>query len=173
MKNRSRSLNSRYLQTTFFPQDFDPENLWSWNLAKLWRKWWEKEIIDRILIFARFSKILTHFEHYFYIGKYTEKGRFSPYRAVLKREYLELGIEFLRSVKSADFVLKFSFIWAQRVFLDRAPPYRLKIYVSNKMRISWASNWIFTSCKKRWLCIEILFHIDSTCIFGPRPLLSP
>ena len=71
-------------------------------------------------------KILTHFEHYFYIGKYTEKGRFSPYRAVLKHEYLELGIEFLHSVKSADFVLKFSFIWAQHVFLARDPPIALR-----------------------------------------------
>ena len=67
-------------------------------------------------------KILTHFEHYFCIGKYTEKVRFSPYRAVLKREYLELGIEFLHSVKSADFGVKFSFIWAQHVFLARDPP---------------------------------------------------
>ena len=71
--------------------------------------------------------ILTHFEHYFYIGKYTEKGRFPPYRAVLKRKYLELGIEFLHSVKSTDFVLKLSFISAQPAFLARdSPPHRLK-----------------------------------------------
>ena len=59
---------------------------------------------------VKIFKILTQFEHYFCIGKYTEKGRFLPYQAVLKREYLELGIKFLHSVKRADLVLKFSFI---------------------------------------------------------------
>ena len=56
VKNGPRNLNSPYLWNTLFPKDFDLEVLWSWNLAKLWRKWWKKEIIDRILIFARFSK---------------------------------------------------------------------------------------------------------------------
>ena len=58
-----------------------------------------------ILKIRRKSKICLrsfHYEHYFYIGKYTEKRRFSPYRAEPKREYLELGIEYLHSVKSAE-----------------------------------------------------------------------
>ena len=36
-------------------------------------------------------------------------------------------------------------------------------------RISRARNWILTFLKKRWLRIEKLFHINSTCIFTPLP----
>ena len=50
-----------------------------------------------------------------------EKVRFPPYPAVLKREYLELGIEFWYSVKSADFALKSSFIWTQHLFYPYTP----------------------------------------------------
>ena len=32
-------------------------------------------------------------------------------------------------------------------------------------RISWVRNWILTFRKKRWLCIEKLFHTNSTCFF--------
>ena len=67
-----------------------------------------------------------------------EKVRFPPYPAVLKREYLELGIEFWHSVKSADFVLKSSFIWIQHVFLPYTP-YRLK----TKIWPFFGQNWLF------------------------------
>ena len=86
-------------------------------------------------------KFLTHFEHYFYIGKYTEKGQFSPYRAALKREYLELGIEFLHSVKSADFVLKFSFISAQHVFLARDPPLSPFMHIQQNIKIRYQNGY--------------------------------
>ena len=56
-----------------------------------------------------------------------EKVQFPPYPAVLKREYLELGIEFWHSVKSTDFVLKSSFIRTQHVFL-LFPPIALRSF---------------------------------------------
>ena len=69
----------------------------------------EKNITEHIQksFGVKVFQILTRFEHYFYIGKngkYTLKERFPPYQAVLKQKYLELEIEFLHSVKSANFV---------------------------------------------------------------------
>ena len=46
----------------------------------------------------------------FLYGRFNGNMRFPSYRPILKREYLELGIEFLHSVKSGDLILKNTFI---------------------------------------------------------------
>ena len=48
----------------------------------------------------------SHFLYIFTYIKYKGKWRFSSYPAALKRQYLELGIRYWHSVKSADFVNK-------------------------------------------------------------------
>ena len=59
------------------------------------------------LDFANFRGILFL---YIILFEFLLEKQFPPHLAVLKRGYLKLGIEFLHSVKSSDFLLKNSFI---------------------------------------------------------------
>ena len=72
---------------------------------------------------------IRYLDHLWDIIFILEKVRFPPYPSVLKREYLELGIEFRHSVKSVDFLLNSSFIWTQHVFWPLYPPIALRFFV--------------------------------------------
>ena len=113
-KNRSQSLKWQYLKNTFLNRPWERNMLESWNLAKLWAKMVEKTCTVRIFIFGLILKKMDYV--CFKIDFILENVRFPPYPAVLKHEYLELGIEFWHSVKIVDFVLKSSFIWTQLNF---------------------------------------------------------
>ena len=94
MKNGSRTLKSRYLRHTFLLSSFAAIELWSWNLAKLENKLVQKKSQESLFLFStsysapyspklhiftnmvKIFTILTRFEHYFFIGKFTEKGDF-------------------------------------------------------------------------------------------------
>ena len=79
-----------------------------------------------------------------------------PHPAVLKCEYLELGIEFLYSVKSAEKLLNSSFIQTQNVFLTLAP-YRLKEVSSAR----FSSSFLYQTLMKT-LLTPLLSHLRTT-----------
>ena len=98
---------------------------------KYWENW---------LFWARFSYWKT-------LAKWRD---FCRTRLVLKRKYLEVGIEFRHSVKSVDFILKNTFTQYPLVFwkLDHHTPY-LQSYAKKltKVEISFFfSNWSFSKC---------------------------
>ena len=75
-------------------------------------------------------EIHAFFTKNFAILKIGPKSKFALqnfFPTIYATTWPQLGIEFSNSVKKADFVLKFSFKWAQHVFLARDPPDRLKI----------------------------------------------